>query len=940
MKKISNFLLASLLILVMGSPAISQDNPAPIGNNSSQNFDGPGFPTIEATTTVLPGNGSTSGNGRAPQGSRRFINTKYIITGPEMTTSGFSGVVTSVGWRWNVPSPPAATGPIAQSVTTTGSLRVYLRDTVAGAITIGSTFIDTNGTGYTKIIDGTITIPAGLAEINIDVPVGGPGTSSFAPTPGNGVLLIFVYKTTDVGVATPLGSPNVFCTNAGGGAKLATFQSQTVGGSAGASSSFRPETRFGSPSVPIDVGISASNLLNGRIYSVGKSYDFTATVRNTGTDTQTVVGVSYTLNGGAPVGPVNTVGPIAEGGTENVTFSGGNALTGLIKGVNTIKIYTSLAGDTILTNDTLTVILNVLNKIIAYPYIQTFSNPVGWTTLVENAVGATPLWGLGICTNPDGKVPDTAATSNCFSGARGRKEVLRSPEMDLTGLTNPILNFYSAYRTFATENDSLEVLVSTDAGLTFFSASTVYNKGRSSVPSLATRPPSTTIFFPDSAKQWRHETISLANVAGFTNVVIGFRSKSDFGNRQWVDNVIVSDADGLCTDAVVAPGSYNCNSLLTIDFNTVGLKPMKIGNQSDNVSGIMKTNSDRNIVGSFASQTGNVNVISNNQTDNPTGGTLAVAEYDNDATVQGLGVQNLTGATAPDATVFTPDVVYQDFWFNVTYTGNDYLGYATYDINIDISSIVFNNPGKVYIVKRTDRTGLWNTLNTTLSGGMLSADYAFNTDPLSTFSDFALAGDSITNPLPVELSSFVSIINRRDVTLNWTTASELNNAGFDIERSIVNPEGSGWSMVGNVSGHGTSTAPNSYSYTDRNLASGKYNYRLKQIDLNGNFTYYELSNEVNVGVPTKFDLSQNYPNPFNPSTKINYDLPFDGKVSVKIFDMAGKEVSTLVNEVKTAGYYTINFNATNLSSGVYFYRISAEANGQNFVSTKKMMLVK
>ncbi len=193
------------------------------------------------------------------------------------------------------------------------------------------------------------------------------------------------------------------------------------------------------------------------------------------------------------------------------------------------------------------------------------------------------------------------------------------------------------------------------------------------------------------------------------------------------------------------------------------------------------------------------------------------------------------------------------------------------------------------------------------------------------------------NPLPVELSSFTSTINRRDVTLNWTTASESNNSGFDIERSLV--EGN-WSKISNVSGNGTSNNPHNYSYTDRGLNSGKYNYRLKQIDNNGNFNYFALSNEVIVGVPTKFDLSQNYPNPFNPSTKINYDIPFDGKVSVTVFDMSGKEVSTLVNDVKTAGYYTINFNASNLSSGIYFYRISVDANGQNFVSTKKMTLIK
>jgi len=187
--------------------------------------------------------------------------------------------------------------------------------------------------------------------------------------------------------------------------------------------------------------------------------------------------------------------------------------------------------------------------------------------------------------------------------------------------------------------------------------------------------------------------------------------------------------------------------------------------------------------------------------------------------------------------------------------------------------------------------------------------------------------------LPVELSSFTSTLNRRDVTLNWTTATETNNAGFDIERSSVNES---WSRVGNVVGIGTTTTSHSYSYTDRNIATGNYSYRLKQIDFNGNFEYFNLSSEVNVGIPTRFDLSQNYPNPFNPSTSINFDLPVDGKVNIKLFDMSGKEVAVLVNEVKTAGYYSFNFNASNLSSGVYFYSISAN----NFTATKKMILLK
>ena len=187
--------------------------------------------------------------------------------------------------------------------------------------------------------------------------------------------------------------------------------------------------------------------------------------------------------------------------------------------------------------------------------------------------------------------------------------------------------------------------------------------------------------------------------------------------------------------------------------------------------------------------------------------------------------------------------------------------------------------------------------------------------------------------LPVELTSFVSSVSGNNVTLNWTTASESNNSGFEIERSIVNGE---WSKVGNVSGNGTTTVSNNYSFSDRNLASGNYNYRLKQIDFNGNFEYFNLSNEVNIGVPDNFELSQNYPNPFNPSTTINYSLPTDSKVNIRLFDMSGKEVATLVNEDKTAGYYSVNFNASSLSSGVYYYSINAN----NFTSTKKMMLIK
>ncbi len=187
--------------------------------------------------------------------------------------------------------------------------------------------------------------------------------------------------------------------------------------------------------------------------------------------------------------------------------------------------------------------------------------------------------------------------------------------------------------------------------------------------------------------------------------------------------------------------------------------------------------------------------------------------------------------------------------------------------------------------------------------------------------------------LPVELSSFVSAVNFRTVELKWTTTSETNNSGFYIERKSENND---WTNAGFVAGHGTVTVPENYSYTDRDLNAGVYNYRLKQIDINGNFQYFNLNNEVSIGIPSRFEVYQNYPNPFNPSTKISFDLPADSKVNVTVFDLSGKEIFTLVDEVKTAGFYTVEFNASNLSSGIYFYRISAG----NFTATKKMMLIR
>jgi photosystem II stability/assembly factor-like uncharacterized protein len=186
--------------------------------------------------------------------------------------------------------------------------------------------------------------------------------------------------------------------------------------------------------------------------------------------------------------------------------------------------------------------------------------------------------------------------------------------------------------------------------------------------------------------------------------------------------------------------------------------------------------------------------------------------------------------------------------------------------------------------------------------------------------------------LPVELLSYTANVIDNSVQLSWETATEVNNFGFEIERKTDNTD---WCNIGFAPGHGNSTSIKSYLFIDSSPKSGtKFKYRLKQIDLNGK---YEFSSEIEIEiVPNEYALYQNYPNPFNPSTKIRYQLPSESKVVIKIYNILGSEVMELVNDKREAGVYEVEFNADNLSSGTYIYKIGTD----NFMQTKKMVLLK
>ena len=188
--------------------------------------------------------------------------------------------------------------------------------------------------------------------------------------------------------------------------------------------------------------------------------------------------------------------------------------------------------------------------------------------------------------------------------------------------------------------------------------------------------------------------------------------------------------------------------------------------------------------------------------------------------------------------------------------------------------------------------------------------------------------------LPVELIAFNANVSDKTVNMNWQTATEMNNRGFEIQRRVGNFN---WQTIGFLKGNGTTTQIQSYAYSDNLeglISNGKVFYRLKVIDFNGS---YEYSTEVVVNLaPEKFELAQNYPNPFNPYTKISWQSPVGSHQTLRVYDVLGNEVTKLVDEYQDAGSYEVEFNASNLASGIYLYRLEAG----NSVLSKKMLLVK
>ncbi len=285
----------------------------------------------------------------------------------------------------------------------------------------------------------------------------------------------------------------------------------------------------------------------------------------------------------------------------------------------------------------------------------------------------------------------------------------------------------------------------------------------------------------------------------------------------------------------------------------------------------------------------------------------------------------VSGGAVYGTTELTFDQTYlivTKYVFNPDSANDDAI--SIFVLTSDIPAIEPSNP-EIDSYVNTTKTDISDISTVTLRQGNSS-------NAASLVIDGIRIGTTWNDVVPVELTSFTASVSNNSVTLNWKTATETNNRGFSVQRKT---NGSAWTNVSFVTGNGTTTQPHEYSYVDNNLETGRYSYRLKQVDMDGSYEYSNVA-EASVDAPAKFNLAQNYPNPFNPTTKIDFTVPSNSNVKLTVYNVLGQQIVVLVNGFLKSGSHSVDFNAVGLNSGLYFYKL--ESNGVSLV--KKMMLVK
>jgi hypothetical protein len=631
-----------------------------------------------------------------------------------------------------------------------------------------------------------------------------------------------------------------------------------------------------------DVGIIAAGPSQSVKIPINTPVTLKATVRNHGLVAQSAgVEVRYSVNGGPVIGPVTTSSSVNSFDTISVEFTGANALNFASAGTYNVKIYTSLAGDGLIGNDSFMVTYTAEPATIL-PY--RISNNIMGTWAVENSTPA--LWMQGSAVQANNVFNNNVLFANNIS-VNNRTATIFSPTFDLTGITNPVMHFNVAHapNTFPNTDDTLEVLLSTDGG---FSYTTAYMRtSQLSSPTLGTEVATSGVYTPLGASGWRHETVNLAAAAGQPFVIIAIRDKSASGNRIYIGNISVTDATSINVLPVPGPSTYiNDNIFLT--FSSVGA----------------------------------------------TTGELNFAKYTTPSVSTASPVFDTnTVASTSNGAIFQADQACNTQWYSITYSGigtGNPASSAEYTISFDLTGIPgIPVPDSVYIMRRANYDAPWRPVSTTLSGSIISSGM------LTGFSDFSIGSISASNPLPVNWLSFTGKgLNKFENYLQWSTASETNNDYFVVERST---DMMNFTAVQKVKSQGNSSKTQVYSIIDKLKESSSRNiyYRIKQVDADGKHTYSKVVT-IKPFVQSNIDVSIS--NPFEGAPVIYFDNSIKAStLSIEVTDITGKVVLTQTYTLAEGRNEFTPVEFSGLRNGVYFTQIKIDDMQLN---TKKLLKAK
>ncbi len=636
------------------------------------------------------------------------------------------------------------------------------------------------------------------------------------------------------------------------------------------------------PIPPIDAGVSAAGPIAVAKVPTGLNIPLRAVVKNYGTQTRSAgIQVRYRVNGGAIIGPISTTATIVPGDTGSVLFTGLNSLNFSAAGAYTVKIWTSIAGDGLVGNDTLTIVYTaVANNALPYRIANTLLS--SWTVLGTNTIiwkEKAAIQSNGI-SNTNVVYADNIITNN-------NEALLISPPINLTGTSNPILHFNVAHapNTYTNTDDTLQVMVSTDGGLNF---APLYTKSSQlSSPTLGTDTPTSTAYTPAFAADWRHESVNLSSYVGKPYVLIAFRDRSASGNGIYIGNVSVTNAASYSVQPVYSAGTYYSGNFAVM-FSTIG-----------------------------------------NYT-----GEIAFAKYNTGAYSSASPVfATNTTATTNNASIFTPNNVSLTTYYAVTYSGigtGNYSPSISYTLNFDITGLPgVSSKDSLYILKRSDFNGSWVPISSYVSGNSVY------TGIINGFSDFTIGSQAAVNSLPVNWLYF----NAKNTSafsnqLDWATGSELNSDYFTIERGT---DSYNFIEVGTVRAAGNSNKKLVYGFKDlmdQSFSKDLF-YRIKQVDRDGSFTY---SNVVKVSAdPMNSENTISISNPFEKAPTVWIDqLNANSTIILRVSDLNGKLLFTKTIETTNGKSAIVINEMESLQQGMYIIEAVQDGQTKNIQKVLKL----